>query len=69
VDPTTDPLAVTLASAGHPLPLRRRADGRVEPIGEPGQLLGPFADVTITDRTVHLAPDELLLLYTDGAVE
>lgn len=69
VDVTATPLEVTICSAGHPLPLVRRADGRVERVGQPGQLLGPLDHVALTDETVRLAPGEWLLLYTDGAVE
>lgn len=66
---TTSPIEVTVCSAGHPLPLVRRADGHVERVGQPGQLLGPLDRVELTDGTVGLAPGELLLLYTDGAIE
>lgn len=69
VDVTATPLEVTICSAGHPLPLVRRADGRVDHVGQPGQLLGPLDHVALTDETVQLAPGEWLLLYTDGAVE
>lgn len=69
LDTNKEPLEATVCCAGHPLPLLRRADGRVEDAGEPGQLLGPFPDPTLTDRVVQLAPGDTLLLYTDGAVE
>lgn len=69
VDVVPSPIEVTVCCAGHPLPLVRRADGRVEQIGQPGQLLGPLDQVELTEETVGLAPGELLLLYTDGAVE
>lgn len=69
VDVTATPVEVTICSAGHPLPLVRRADGRVERVGRPGQLLGPLDHVELADDTVWLAPGEWLLLYTDGAVE
>lgn len=69
VDVATTPVEVTVCNAGHPLPLVRRADGHVERVGRPGQLLGPLDDIELADETVGLAPGELLLLYTDGAVE
>jgi PAS domain S-box-containing protein len=69
VEPTAADIRVTVACAGHPLPLRVRADGTVEPVGVPGTLLGVFDEVDITDVAVDLAPDESLVLYTDGLTE
>jgi PAS domain S-box-containing protein len=62
-------VAVTVASAGHPLPLVVRADGRVEVLGTPGSLLGPFATVRIHDRSGALRPGDAVVLYTDGLTE
>ncbi|MFJ1753990.1 PP2C family protein-serine/threonine phosphatase [Kitasatospora sp. NPDC088134] len=63
--------AGTLALGGHPPALIRRADGSVEQLGEPGTVLGvlPEPDVRLTDVPFALAPGDLLLLYTDGAIE
>jgi serine phosphatase RsbU (regulator of sigma subunit) len=58
-----------LCSAGHPPALIRRADGRVHEIGQPGTLLGIFADARLADTRFRLGPGDLLLLYTDGATE
>lgn len=69
VDTKTTPMEIQVCSGGHPLPLVRRADGRVEQVGQPGQLLGLLPDVTLADQTVALGEDDLLLLYTDGAIE
>lgn len=69
IDTTKQPVEVSLCSAGHPLPLVRRADGRVEAAGEPGQLLGPFPDASLIDHTIELAEGDTLLLYTDGVIE
>jgi sigma-B regulation protein RsbU (phosphoserine phosphatase) len=62
---------VILASAGHPAPLLRRADGAVEPVSvKAGRLLGyshdllPFAETPIV-----LAPGDTLLFFTDGFFE
>ena len=57
-----------LAVGGHPLPLLRTADG-VRPVGAPGTLLGAVADPRIADERVTLAPDDVLLLFTDGVIE
>ncbi|MEU6062629.1 GAF domain-containing SpoIIE family protein phosphatase [Streptomyces sp. NPDC047097] len=66
---TADGLTGTLALAGHPPPLVRRADGHVERLGAPGTLLGIMDTVDLTDVPFHLAPGDVLLLYTDGAIE
>jgi serine phosphatase RsbU (regulator of sigma subunit) len=63
--------SVLLASGGHPPPLLRRADGRVETVAvKPGLMLGS-APVPLrnTDTRVELKPGETLILYTDGYVE
>ncbi|HEY5198694.1 MAG TPA: SpoIIE family protein phosphatase [Solirubrobacteraceae bacterium] len=59
---------VTIASAGHPLPLLL-ADGSVETVGQPGPLLGAFADSTWIQTSVELAPGQTLVLYTDGVTD
>ncbi|MFC1415825.1 PP2C family protein-serine/threonine phosphatase [Streptacidiphilus cavernicola] len=59
----------TLCLGGHPPALVRRADGQVEPLGVPGTLLGVLPEVHLTDTGFHLAPGDLVLLYTDGATE
>ncbi len=60
---------VTLASAGHPLPLILNADGSVEEVGEPGSALGLMVKVDIKDHTFTLQPGAALVLFTDGAIE
>lgn len=69
VEPTASPVAITVANAGHPLALIRRSNGAVEAFGRPGQLLGPFPTTTIEQDTTQLHPGEMMLLYTDGAIE
>jgi len=68
-DPRTG--SVVLASGGHPPPLLRRADGRVEEVPvRNGRLLGYVAgNVGLSDTTLTLAPGETLALYTDGFTE
>ena len=59
----------TVCCGGHPLPLIVRRDGRVEPAGVPGMLLGSFPAPLLTDHTVELEPGDALVLYTDGIIE
>src|SRR5271165_4515541 len=62
-------MAGRLCTAGHPPPLIRRADGRVQEVGQPGSLLGFFPGVELADVRFRLAAGDVLLLYTDGATE
>jgi phosphoserine phosphatase RsbU/P len=56
--------------AGHPPLLRRRADGRVEPLGAaPNIPLGIEAQFPYHQETCACAPGETLLLYSDGVYE
>ena len=57
-----------VAIGGHPLPLLRTAGG-VRQVGTPGTLLGVVPNPRISDERISLAPDDLLLLYTDGVIE
>lgn len=68
-DPRTGELVLT--SAGHPIPLIRRADGRAEPVPlRPGRLLGyEGGDLQLTDIRLTLTPEETLIFYTDGFTE
>ncbi|KIE26751.1 phosphatase [Streptomyces sp. MUSC 125] len=61
---------VTLASAGHPPPIRRLSGGDAGPVDvPPGPLLGidPDADFPVTE--IPLAPGLMIALYTDGLIE
>ena len=60
----------TIATGGHPLPLVRPA-GTAEPTvaGEPGSLIGAFAEATFADVVVPLSGGDELLVYTDGVTE
>ncbi|MEU6085045.1 SpoIIE family protein phosphatase [Streptomyces sp. NPDC047108] len=55
--------------AGHPLPLRLRQDGSVEPAAEPQPLLGVMDDLELYEQTVRLDPGDVLLCVTDGVTE
>ncbi|MEV7792184.1 SpoIIE family protein phosphatase [Streptomyces sp. NPDC087512] len=59
-----------LATAGHPPPLLRHADGRTELVRvPPGLLLGIDPDSFYPALEVPLPPGCVLALYTDGLVE
>jgi sigma-B regulation protein RsbU (phosphoserine phosphatase) len=60
---------VTVASAGHPLPLRRAAAGGTEPVGAHGILLGATGDADWREHFTRLAPGDTLLFYTDGVTD
>ena len=55
--------------AGHPLPLRLRQDGSVEPAAEPQPLLGVIDDLELYEQEVTLDPGDVLLCVTDGVTE
>ena len=58
------------ANGGHPAPLVLRPDGTVAEVDTGrGTLVGAVPDGGFTESTLHLAPGELLLLYTDGVTE
>jgi PAS domain S-box-containing protein len=60
---------LTVASAGHPLPLRRRPGEPPEPLGDHGVLLGVGGEDDWTETVAEIAPGETLLFYTDGVTE
>ncbi|MEU5824857.1 MULTISPECIES: SpoIIE family protein phosphatase [Streptomyces] len=55
--------------AGHPLPLRLRQDGSVEPAAEPQPLLGVMEDLELYEQEFTLEPGDVLLCVTDGVTE
>ncbi|MHC0428811.1 SpoIIE family protein phosphatase [Streptomyces sp. O3] len=58
-----------IVCAGHPLPLRLRQDGTVEPYADPQPLLGVLDDLELYEQTVTLDPGDVLLCVTDGVTE
>jgi phosphoserine phosphatase RsbU/P len=64
-----DSARVTVASAGHPLPLRRRPGEPPVSLGDHGVLLGVGGEDDWTETVVELAPGDTLLFYTDGVTE
>ncbi len=62
--------SVLLASGGHPSPLVRHPDGRVEEASlAPGMLLGSELEPRIKDTNLSLQRGETLILYSDGFTE
>jgi serine phosphatase RsbU (regulator of sigma subunit) len=62
---------VLLASGGHPPPLLRAANGKVEQVAlKPAVMLGcsPL-ELVPTEVSIELAPGDTLILYTDGYTE
>ena len=61
---------VSLASAGHPPPLLRRADGTVEPMSAPPNVpIGVQGDAEYPGETFGLGKGETVILFTDGISE
>ncbi len=67
LDPTTGEL--DYANAGHPFPLLRRATGSIEELGEGALPLGLNRSGTFPTGRTTLAPEDLLVLYSDGIPE
>ena len=63
-----DSLRVELALGGHPQPLLRHGDGRVEAVGTLGMLLG-MIEPTIATTVVELKPGDTFVFYTDGLTD
>ncbi|MFG2109571.1 PP2C family protein-serine/threonine phosphatase [Micromonospora chersina] len=62
-------LTLAMAGGGHLPPLVLRASGEVEVVPLSGMLIGVVPDPRIGEVTVHLAPGETCLLYSDGVTE
>lgn len=67
LDPTTGGLRYRCA--GHPFPLLRRQDGRIEELGTGAYPLGIWDRVEWETREVALHHGDLLVLYSDGLAE
>jgi PAS domain S-box-containing protein len=60
----------TIACAGHPPPVIRRADGSIELMTCSGPLLGvPLRNVSFRQQVVDLLPGDIVVMYTDGVTE
>ncbi|MGO8690297.1 MAG: SpoIIE family protein phosphatase [Thermoguttaceae bacterium] len=62
---------VAVVNAGHLPPLLRLGPGQIEPVleAEPHLPLGVEYETRYTQHTLTLAPENLLVLYTDGITE
>ena len=61
---------VRLANGGHLPPLVLRATGELEKVDHGrGPLVGALADAGFGEAAIHLAPGDLMVLYTDGVTE
>jgi len=69
VRPTRNGASLQVSSAGHPLALIRRADGRVQTSGRPGTLLGVLPDPELHDSHTLLRRGDSVILFTDGVTE
>jgi serine phosphatase RsbU (regulator of sigma subunit) len=69
VRPTPAGASVQIGSAGHPLALVRRANGRVQEFGRPGTLLGLLPDPELHDSQTSLRAGDSLIMFTDGVTE
>jgi sigma-B regulation protein RsbU (phosphoserine phosphatase) len=67
-----DPAAgeVTYVNAGHNPPLLYRAEqDELTQLARTGMALGVMEDAQFEQRTLHLHPEDFLLLYTDGVTD
>jgi sigma-B regulation protein RsbU (phosphoserine phosphatase) len=60
---------MTIASGGHPLPLRRRAGEHPVELGAPGVLLGVDSEGGWPETAWVIEPGDTLLFYTDGVTD
>ncbi|HEV8682209.1 MAG TPA: PAS domain S-box protein [Actinomycetota bacterium] len=69
LEPKNGKARLIVSCGGHPLPLLLRANGHLEPAGEPGTILGVFEDPDVADMDVELGPGDSVLFYTDGVTD
>jgi PAS domain S-box-containing protein len=58
----------TIASGGHPLPLRLAADG-ISEVGRHGTLLGAFDEISVSEAPIAMRPGQTLVIVTDGVTD
>jgi serine phosphatase RsbU (regulator of sigma subunit) len=59
-------LELTMACAGHPMPVMLRENGTLESVQCQGCLLGIFPGEVYRDFTVQLVPGDRMIMFTDG---
>lgn len=69
LDIGADRVGVTLAGAGHPPALVRRADGTVTEVGLGGRPIGIVEDALVATDTITLERGDLVVFYSDGLTE
>jgi serine phosphatase RsbU (regulator of sigma subunit) len=69
IEPRGGAASVTVASAGHPLPLLKRAGEPPREVGCHDVLLGVVAQDAFAEATLEVKPGDALLFYTDGVVD
>jgi len=67
LDPKAD--MITFASCGHPPAWLIHSDGRSEFMTKNGPALGVFDKVNYQNESTQLHPGDILVIYTDGAIE
>ena len=60
---------LSIVRAGHPAPLLRKQDGRIQPLKPAGFLLGIEADTAFEELTVPITAGDRVFMYTDGISE
>jgi len=68
-EPRDGELVVRIANGGHPAPLVLRAGGAVAETDRGGMLIGAVEAPPLHVEEVRLRPGDLLVAYTDGAIE
>jgi PAS domain S-box-containing protein len=60
---------ITVAVAGHPLPVAVRRAGWIDLRGQPGNLLGLFDQIEVGEDRIGLGPGDAMVFCTDGVTE
>ena len=68
VEPLDGRVRLTVAVAGHPLPLFVSSNDGVNRVGTEGVLLGVLPEVSVTETQVVLEPGDAIAFFTDGAL-
>jgi PAS domain S-box-containing protein len=69
LEKTADGFEACLAAGGHPFPLLMRAGQPAREVEVTGMLLGVEADPVLQPASLLLAPEDTLVLYTDGVID
>jgi len=68
LDTSQPNVQLTVACAGHPLPVHVSTEGS-RFLGAHGTLLGPFDDISVDPRSTTLEVGDVVVFYTDGATD